>query len=142
MDEWDDFNNIINIAKKESKKIKRTNYKRCVYCLKDITKTNFSKHILRKHFKYVNSYKKKLEIASKVFINNTKKIINNLEEIQELLIESRRIKIKKSKNLEKRKWFIRYKDNIMELINLLQGKGNKNDEEEGDDNMDDENDNQ
>ena len=83
-----------------------------------------------------------MEIASKVFINNTKKIINNLEEIQELLIESRRIKIKKSKNLEKRKWFIRYKDNIMELINLLQGKGNKNDEEEGDDNMDDENDNQ
>ena len=33
MDELDDFNNIINIAKKESKKIKRTNYKRCVYCL-------------------------------------------------------------------------------------------------------------
>ena len=137
MDNWNDLKGVINIIKNEKKENKKRKYKKCIYCLKDISKTNFSKHLLRRHFKHITSYKKKIKIVSKSFIDNTNKIINNLEEIQSLLSESIKIKIKKSKNLLKRKWFIEYQDNINELIILLKGKGNQNDdEEESDDDMD------
>ena len=49
-----------------------------------------------------------------------------------LLTESKKMKIKKNKNLRKRKWYIEYQKSICELISLLKEKENENDEEESD----------
>jgi len=132
MDDWSNLKNTLKFLKKEKNNAKKAKYKECEFCLKYISKKNFSMHLFKMHFKEISLMKKKYELISKIFINNTNKIIGNLEEIQGLLTETLKMKIKKTKHLKKTKWFKEYQDSINDLISLLQGKGSENDEEESD----------
>jgi len=132
MDDWNDLNKTINFLKQERRFTNKEKFKKCKFCNDNISRKNLSKHLFKMHLKDISLKKKKYELISKIFIKNTNRIIGNLEEIQGLLTETLKMKIKKTKHLKKTKWFNEYQNSINDLINILKGKGSEDDEEESD----------
>ena len=82
----------IYVAKKTIKQEKRLErlrkYKKCEICGKYITKHNFSRHILKQHYKDIKNKEKKLLTISKLFNENKNDIIDKLYDLKNLLIRA------------------------------------------------------
>jgi len=130
MDDWKELNNAINYLKIQRKYTKKERLKKCKFCYNYISRINLAKHLFKMHLNDIPLKKKKYELICKIFIDNTNRIIGNLEEIQDLLTQTLKMKIKKTKHLKKTKWFNEYQKSINDLISILKGKGNEDDEEE------------
>ena len=129
----EDLQFIGKIFKKEIRKIKRKKYRTCIYCLKDITKTNYSRHLYSLHYSSLSNFKKK-KVLAKLFIKDTNKIIEQLNELKDLLKIMSILKKENgninNKKLKKKLWFINYDRNLSNLFELLKKKEKNNDDEE------------
>ena len=125
----EDIKIVVNAIKEDKRNERRRKYIKCKYCNKFISKYNYSKHFKRIHDRNNNNQEKRIMLASKKFIKNTNKIIDDLSELKTLLTQIIKIRITKRK-LVKKIWYKNYKQSIKQLTKILEKKNNNNNEEE------------
>jgi len=122
----DDIFENMNI---EEKKVKRRKYRKCAYCIKQISKTNYSRHLYLNHYNKLSKFKKKKYLRER-FTDGMKKIKDNLKEIKDLLKIMKLLKLNsgdiENEELNNKEWYLNYNEKLDKLHQLLID----NDEEE------------